>query len=1071
MNGVADLGTLVVRMTGDNSSFDAGMLMSVARIAGFTAAVVGMAGAVTAVLNKVTRDFAAFDSAMTKSLAIMGDVSQQTRGRMEKLALQMSTESLSSAKDLAEGYYFLASAGLDAEQSMKALSVAQQFSVAGDMKLALATDSLVDSVVGLGLASQDATRYQMNMVRVSDVLVKAGADSTTTVEQLATALRTKAAGAFRMVGYEVEQGVALLETFAKVGVKGENAGEQANIVIRDLMRAHILFRMEWERLGVSVFDGNGRMRDMGVILRQLEKAFSGMSTEARKNAMMSLGFQERTVSATNSLMGLSGAYEEFLKKNKEASGFTDQVAKKQMSSYAAQVKLTENAINKLSIEIGEGINPAMYALNLAVRDGAQDMSRYVAELRSTGDASQVLGIAAAAAAAPLITLYMAARVAWEVFKDLGRVVGLFVSTLLIAANLMAGSVRTAFELLRGVISMVSAVLSVLIIQFMLWGAKAANAVREAVNAFDQMHAKVMRSKPPPPLELIDVSSLESQLAEAKAAVGSGVRDISKEIAGIAAETDSVNKKLLAFNAEMIGGLRESAWNIFKIGYDGFSRLYKMMGDVAARQAEISAKSGGMSVANTNNAGLNWMSAWSDWMAKLRESALGLEQSFTLVAADVAYPFEQAVPKLRQYASAIEGAQRHHAALKLALSLGVITQDEFNERLSQGVLTSTQLSYGLATLPTGLDAYRSSTAQAANELVKLNYANEQNAALTKEVNRLAKDTNMSEENRERILNKLTLSQSEYNEARAKFISQNNEFLGQRFGMPGVAPAAKFGSGVFDYTQGAPETGIQGVDSSNALLVEEERQRVSYQRQQDELEAHYREMGLTTQEYEQAQQQMKTNYARRTQELTRQQNQIAMDSAISISESLVSIAGDLAGKQSDTYKTMFAISKAFAIADSVIKISQGIAAAAANPWPANLAAMAQVAAATSSIVSNIMAVKMTSFEGGGMTPMGARSGGVDGRGGMLSVLHPNEMVVDLESPKNRGGALNGQSPVTVNVYNQASGTEAEVQQSADGKTLNILIRKVKQEIAGDISSGRGDIPKAIQSSFGLSRGARG
>ena len=34
----------------------------------------------------------------------------------------------------------------------------------------------------------------------------------------------------------------------------------------------------------------------------------------------------------------------------------------------------------------------------------------------------------------------------------------------------------------------------------------------------------------------------------------------------------------------------------------------------------------------------------------------------------------------------------------------------------------------------------------------------------------------------------------------------------------------------------------------------------------------------------------------------------------------------------------------------------------------------------------------FEGGGFTGHGARTGGVDGRGGFPAILHPNETVID-------------------------------------------------------------------------------
>ncbi|VED90363.1 prophage tail length tape measure (plasmid) [Klebsiella pneumoniae] len=64
----------------------------------------------------------------------------------------------------------------------------------------------------------------------------------------------------------------------------------------------------------------------------------------------------------------------------------------------------------------------------------------------------------------------------------------------------------------------------------------------------------------------------------------------------------------------------------------------------------------------------------------------------------------------------------------------------------------------------------------------------------------------------------------------------------------------------------------------------------------------------------------------------------------------------GEQSDIYKAAFAVQKAAAIAQSIIAIQQGIAMAAANPFPYNLGAMASVAASTAGIVSNIAAVGM-------------------------------------------------------------------------------------------------------------------
>ncbi|WP_227635889.1 hypothetical protein, partial [Klebsiella pneumoniae] len=79
----------------------------------------------------------------------------------------------------------------------------------------------------------------------------------------------------------------------------------------------------------------------------------------------------------------------------------------------------------------------------------------------------------------------------------------------------------------------------------------------------------------------------------------------------------------------------------------------------------------------------------------------------------------------------------------------------------------------------------------------------------------------------------------------------------------------------------------------------------------------------------------------------------------------------GEQSAIYKVAFAASKAFAIADSMVKIQQAIASGAVSaPYPANIIAMASIAAQTASIVSNIQAVSGVGFSSGGYTGPGGK-----------------------------------------------------------------------------------------------------
>jgi hypothetical protein len=66
--------------------------------------------------------------------------------------------------------------------------------------------------------------------------------------------------------------------------------------------------------------------------------------------------------------------------------------------------------------------------------------------------------------------------------------------------------------------------------------------------------------------------------------------------------------------------------------------------------------------------------------------------------------------------------------------------------------------------------------------------------------------------------------------------------------------------------------------------------------------------------------------------------------------------------------------------------------------------------SSTFGNIgRAFGLPEFDGGGYTGSGVRSGGLDGKGGFMAMLHPNETVVD----HTRGQAAGGGATVNFNI----------------------------------------------------------
>jgi hypothetical protein len=122
-------------------------------------------------------------------------------------------------------------------------------------------------------------------------------------------------------------------------------------------------------------------------------------------------------------------------------------------------------------------------------------------------------------------------------------------------------------------------------------------------------------------------------------------------------------------------------------------------------------------------------------------------------------------------------------------------------------------------------------------------------------------------------------------------------------------------------------------------------------------------------------------------------VQLASAEAIWGSMATIFEQGLGKQSALYKAAFATEKAAAIARSIIAIQTGIAQASSLPFPANLGAMATVAAQTASIISNIRAVTLA-FKDGGLVqgPGGPRSDSVNAR------LSNGEFVVNAAATAN-------------------------------------------------------------------------
>ena len=304
-----------------------------------------------------------FDNSMTKSLAIMDATIEQEK-EMEQVAREVAKSTAFSHSEAADAYFYLASAGLDANEAMASMPKVAEFAQAGAFDLARATDLLTDAQSALGLTiKNDAIANMKNMVRVSDVLVKANTLANGSVEQFSEALTSEAGAALKSFGIDVEEGVAVLAAFADQGVKGQVAGSGLSRVLRLLTKAANNNKGEMEALGISVYDSQGEIKNMADIIEDLEVAFDGMSDQQRTVGLESIGFSARIQGIILPLLGTSGAIRDYEKNLREAGGTTKDVSDKQLESFVNQMKKVKNNLVDAGITIGNVLMP--YLLKLA----------------------------------------------------------------------------------------------------------------------------------------------------------------------------------------------------------------------------------------------------------------------------------------------------------------------------------------------------------------------------------------------------------------------------------------------------------------------------------------------------------------------------------------------------------------------------------------------------------------------------------------------------------------------------------------------------------------------------------
>ncbi|RZA01767.1 MAG: hypothetical protein EOO68_10140 [Moraxellaceae bacterium] len=183
-----------------------------------------------------------------------------------------------------------------------------------------------------------------------------------------------------------------------------------------------------------------------------------------------------------------------------------------------------------------------------------------------------------------------------------------------------------------------------------------------------------------------------------------------------------------------------------------------------------------------------------------------------------------------------------------------------------------------------------------------------------------------------------------------------------------------------------------------------------------------------------------------------------------ETLGSFAGmfkNIQGEQSTAYRVMFAAQKGFAIAQSVMAIQAAMASSAMSlPFPANLGAIATVAAQMASIVSTISSVQPQGFANGGYT-------GAGGKYDPAGIVHKGEVVWSQADIKRSGGVANVEAlrkgsnastggNVVINNYGDNS---VSTERNNNGDLVVTIQKEIDRYVPAQLSNPNSRISKSL------------
>ena len=288
-------------------------------------------------------------------------------------AMETGRTTTKTATESANALEYMALAGWNVQDSVKALPGVLHLSESTGLELAETSSLVTDSMAALGI-QMDSTGKDFN--HYLDVAAKANNSSNQTAEQLMTAY-IKTGGVLKSLRIPVEESAAAFGIMANRGLKAEEAGTAMRAVLINLTTGAGKAGKMMDKLGISAFDSQGNFKGLKAVLEEVNQKTKDMTEEERNAAYSALGGKLHIAALTDLMDGLNqtakdgkSEWDSLQDSLENSAGALEKMAATKMDNLWGDTQILNSALQDTGIRIYDSLRDPL-------RDAAQELTQLV----------------------------------------------------------------------------------------------------------------------------------------------------------------------------------------------------------------------------------------------------------------------------------------------------------------------------------------------------------------------------------------------------------------------------------------------------------------------------------------------------------------------------------------------------------------------------------------------------------------------------------------------------------------------------------------------------------------------